>query len=648
MMITMTRDYQKELNQEQYKVVTSGDGACLVLAGAGSGKTRTLVYRAAYLLDQGVDPSEIMLVTFTNKAAKEMLERINQLIGRPLDGLWGGTFHHIGNRFLRKYGGAIGLGSNFNIMDSDDSLALVKWCAKEIGCNDDRMPKPAVIHGVISYSANTMRPLTDVMMERYDYLPENVHYDINRIAQRYQERKKELNLFDYDDLLTKWLELVRDVPAVRTKIHDQFKYLMVDEYQDTNYVQSSLIRNLVRPGGNVLVVGDDAQSIYGFRGADVQNILDFPKTFGGCQVFKLESNYRSTPQILTLANTAISYNTNQFAKALVPMRGAGDQPQIFEADDGYDQARFVIDMIRDQARRNGHKLRDCAVLFRSHYQALELELELNRRGIAYVLRGGMRFFEQAHIKDLVSYLKLIANHHDELAWLRVLMLYQGIGEATARKLIGQLISSPTLAEALQREYKLTPKAQTAWQQLKTGLVSIIGQGIDQTKVSDLLKQILDQLYQRQLKTLYERYEDRLDDLEQFADFTAKFNSIDELLTEVALSEKFKTDKGHDTDHLVLSTIHQAKGLEWPIVFVIGLNQGQFPHLTGRDQGGRLEEERRLFYVAVTRARERLYLSWVKVVRDGVGTPSTFLTEVENGDGERRVMDDEVVYDYRDF
>lgn len=630
-------DYAKELNPEQLEVVLKGDGPCLVLAGAGSGKTRTLVYRVVYLLDQGAKPENILLVTFTNKAAKEMLERISVALGADAKGLWGGTFHHIGNRLLRMYGERLGIASNFTILDSEDSLTLIKNCIQsalgEAGQarspQDKYFPKPRVIHSIISLSANLCQSVRETIEARFDYLKPEYINCIEAAAQIYQQRKKLINALDFDDLLIKWNELLESDSDLRRRLGEKFKYILVDEYQDTNYLQSRIINNLAGPQNNVLVVGDDSQSIYGFRGADVNNILNFPKDFPAAKIFRLDINYRSTPEILALANYSINRNEKKFEKNLSAIKPKGQAPALAALTDNYQQAEFVCQRILDLQRDQYYRLDQIAVLFRSHFQCLELEMELNKRNIPYQMRGGLRFFEQAHLKDVLAYLKIIANIKDEVAWLRILTMQGGIGQTTADKIWQQARSYPSLAAAAAGDYKLGAKAQTGWNNLKQTLIRLSKSG--QNDLPALLEAILSGGYEDYLKANFDNYSDRLDDLKQLEQYVLTYDSLEKFLSDVTLAENFKgqtagAEEGNG-ERLILSTIHQAKGLEWKAVFIIGLADGLFPHAKTYEKPQELEEERRLFYVAVTRAEQELYLAYPLFSQDNILRPSQFIKEL---------------------
>jgi len=625
-------DYEKELNKEQYEVVTKGDGPCLVLAGAGSGKTRTLVYRVVYLLDHGIKPENILLVTFTNKAAKEMLERISLALGNEAHNVWGGTFHHIGNRLLRMYGERIGIARNFTILDSEDSLTLIKACVQQSNPPQDKyFPKPRVIHSIISLSANLCLGIRETIESRFDYLrPEYIGY-IESAGKTYKERKKLINALDFDDLLSKWNELLESDADLRQRLGEKFKYILVDEYQDTNYLQSRIIANLAQPQNNVLVVGDDSQSIYGFRGADVNNILDFPKAFKEARIFRLDINYRSTPEILALANYSINRNEKKFEKNLSAIKAKGQTPALAALTDNYQQAEFVCQRVLDLRRENGYGLNQIAVLFRSHFQCLELEMELNKRSIPYQMRGGMRFFEQAHLKDVLAYMKILANMKDEVAWLRLLTMQGGVGPSTADKIWQQVRQFENVAEAIKDEYTLGVKASVGWNSLKKTLARL--SRIDKNDLPSLVEAVLSSGYEDYLKANFENFTDRLDDLKQLTQFVSTYGDLERFLSDTTLAENFKgqtTTEAEDDgpgEQLILSTIHQAKGLEWKAVFIIGLADGMFPHAKTYDKPQEMEEERRLFYVAATRAEEELYLTYPLFSQDAILHPSQFIKEL---------------------
>jgi len=606
-------DYRAELNDEQYKVVTEGEGPCLVLAGAGSGKTRTLVYRVAYLLEKGVAPNRILLVTFTNKAAKEMTSRIELLLKNKPKGLWSGTFHHMGNRLLRIYGKEIGIDPNFNILDSEDSKSLVKLCRSNISLPDDKyFPKADLINKIISLAANLKDPISDIIRRRFPQIDEDYIPIIERINQSYKDKKRQSNSLDFDDLLFEWNRLLLESASTREKLSRQFKYILVDEYQDTNHIQGEIINHLAGTDQNVLVVGDDSQSIYSFRGAIVDNILNFPKDFPEVKTFKLETNYRSTPEILKLANTSINCNKNKFEKNLHTSKKSADKPALVALEDAYTQADFICQRMLDLQREEGINLNEMVVLFRAHFQSLELEMELNKRNIPYVMRGGLRFFEQAHIKDVIAYLRILGNHLDEVSWQRVLQLQTCIGPATVNNIWQQIQTASSLEQILTNQFKLSVKASIGWTEARNLLDKL--QSMDVTDISTLIKTILKSGYERIIKNNFDNPQDRLADLEQLSVFSSRYELLEKFLADTALGEGFKGSSIVENnevpeDAVALSTIHQSKGLEWKVVFVMSLVDGQFPNMKAFDNRRDMEEERRMFYVATTRAQDQLYLTY---------------------------------------
>ncbi len=644
-------DYAKELNPEQLAVVTDVVGPCLVLAGAGSGKTRTLVYRVAYMIEQGISPERILLMTFTNKAANEMLNRIEVLLKAKPKGLWGGTFHHVGNRILRMYGSAIGIGSDFTILDQEDSRDLIKACLAELDFPKDRyFPKAEAILKVISLGANASESAKETIESRFSYLDESVIPKIESVAKRYTEKKVQSNSLDYDDLLGKWNQLLKEKDDIREKLARKFSYILVDEYQDTNFIQAQIVRQLAGPLPNVLAVGDDSQSIYSFRGATVHNILQFPKIFENTKTFKLETNYRSTPEILKLANASIKHNINQFDKTLSAVRPSSDKPVVASLSDAAQQADFVCQRILELQQDEGISLSDIAVLFRAHYQVLEVEMEMNKRNIPYEMRGGLRFFEQAHIKDIVAHLKAYTNVQDEISWTRILNLQEGIGTTGATKIWKRVATFPDITHAISANIaeSLPSRAAIGWQRLITLLDGMTG--CDTNNVGALIQQVFKSGYDRHVAANFDNAQDRLDDITQLIDFAGRYDSLEKFLSDVALSEGFKgqtiVGEGAGPDEAVtLSTIHQAKGLEWKVVFVIGLTDGQFPHAKVFEHPDQMEEERRLFYVASTRAKEKLYLTYPLISGRGdlFSRVSQFLQELPESTFERWDVDESSGY-----
>ena len=636
--------YETELNTSQWEVVRDADGPALVLAGAGSGKTRTLVYRVAYLLEKGVHPEEILLVTFTNKASQEMRNRVELLLKTKSKGLWCGTFHHIANRVLRTYGKPLGLEPDFGILDEEDSRDLLKACLKslehEMGTGT-KLPKPGVIQSLLSFSVNSKKTVAQTVSQNYPYLSQFSDF-FEKLRKLYEDRKRKTKSLDYDDLLVWWLELLKRSDNVRENLTARFRYVLVDEYQDTNKLQHEIMTILSERHRNLLVVGDDAQSIYSFRAATIRNILDFPKDFPDCRVFRLETNYRSTGAILAMANHSISQNRQQFPKKLKSVREEGSAPQMVRVRDARQEANFIVQRILE-LRTEGADLSNIAVLFRAHYQAAELEMELAKRGVDYVVRGGIRFFEQAHIKDVLSYLRIVSNPMDEIAWIRALMLQPGIGMGYADRIfqkVEQVSGDPArvLSEAFGAE--LPTRVRQGFSQFRAILTKLVDPE-KRDKPELLLEEVLERGYSKHLLLNFENARDRLEDLRQLVNFAHSYKGLKDFLADVMLKEGFRgetfVEAGAERDEespLVLSTIHQAKGLEWKAVFVIGLSEGQFPHVKALDSEESLEEERRLFYVASTRAKDLLFLTQPMMRYDSqagmvITRPSLFILELSH-------------------
>jgi DNA helicase-2/ATP-dependent DNA helicase PcrA len=636
----MAIDYERELNAEQLAVVREGDGACVVLAGAGSGKTRTVVYRVAWLLEHGVRPEEVLLLTFTNKAAAEMMSRIGErLPGRAATGIWGGTFHSIANRILRSHCGRLGYGKSFTILDQDDAKSLLKACMKEAGVDRSgkRFPSPAVVLDVISYSRNARIPIETCLAKRHpSFAPFGP--DVVRIAERYASRKKTANAMDFDDLLTNLLALLDD-DAVRRALSSRFRYLLVDEFQDTNSVQSAIVDALASVHGNILAVGDDAQSIYSFRAADIRNILEFPTRHPGGRIFTLTTNYRSTPEILNVANEIIAGNANQFSKALTSVAKPDEKPAVETFASSSREARWLVDAIEAELG-SGTPPREIAALFRATHHSQVLEFELMRRGIAYEYRGGLRFFERAHVKDALAFLRVRENVADETAWLRLLAIQVGIGDATAARVVAAARASGELERALCiPESTVGGRAAKGWGELVASLTAVAKSPVTP---ADQLRAVLKTPYVQYLEAEYPNWLDRVGDLEQLAAFAEGYDDVASFLADATLDSSgragptFGSSSAPQGPRIVLSTVHQAKGLEWDTVFVMHLNAASFPNRRAAFEDGGMEEERRLFYVAATRARKRLVLTYpMSVGRDefGVEPPSPFLTELP-----RRVLD----------
>jgi DNA helicase II / ATP-dependent DNA helicase PcrA len=614
-------DYARELNAQQHAAVTAPPGPVLVIAGAGSGKTRTLVYRVGFLLENGIPPERILLLTFTNKAAKEMMRRVTDLLGRELDALWGGTFHSIGNRILRAHAERAGFRRDFGILDRDDANDVIKACIGQLKIDTAAMefPKPAVLAEIFSLAVNTHLSPAEVVKQDYEYFV-SLTDDITRVREQYAAQKRAMNAMDFDDLLALWLRLFKEHPDVCEFFQRRFQFILVDEYQDTNPLQGDLIDLLAARHHNVMVVGDDAQSIYAWRGADYKNILNFPERYPEARTFKIETNYRSTPEILDVANAAIAANIHQFQKTLTPARKSGSKPVLVTCWTADQQAEVVVHQIL-KLREDGMNLGDIAVLYRSHFHAVELQLQLTRQNVPFSITSGVRFFEQAHVKDVAAYLRFIANPADELAFKRIVQLLPGIGAKAADKLWARLgtelqsLAAKTnpspLATALQIASAVVPKkSAVAWAQF-TATISQLETPPARNDPSRMIDLVIDAGYEDHLKETYPNYRVRLEDLKQLALQARRSSSVEAFLSEMALATNLEAEPEgpapDDADILRLSTIHQAKGLEFDAVFIIMLCDDLFPVLRAKPGSEEEEEERRLLYVAITRARNELYL-----------------------------------------
>ncbi len=685
--------YSEKLNQEQLEVVMAGEGPMLVIAGAGSGKTRTLTYRVSRLIEDGVDPNDILIVTFTNKASREMLSRIEELVTTDTRRIWGGTFHSIGNRLLRRYADALGYRSNFTILDDEDAKEMMESAISSLGIKtlEKRFPKGDVLLDVYSFLINTRTPLELHLEQNYPHFL-MFSAEIVNVFRRYKERKRDANAMDFDDLLVYWKVLLDDHEEISAALKRRFRHILVDEYQDTNKLQADIIDAMASERRNVMIVGDDAQSIYSFRGASFENILTFPLRFPEATIYKLETNYRSTRQILALANASIAANRFQFRKELQAVRGDGPDPAVVGVDDVYEQASFIAQRILE-LRDEGEKLDEIAVLYRSHYQSLELQMELTRRNIPYEIRSGVRFFEQAHIKDVLAYLKIVTNTRDELAWKRMLKLYPKIGEKVAAEVWARILTATNPLEAFLRgpAAGAHPPGRGVAPSLDSvrDVFRLISVDAMKHNPSEMIRLVVERGYGDYARAKFPNAQARLDDLEQLSQYALRYEDVEEFLDEVALANPIAGEDvavvGPEDEKIVLSSVHQAKGLEWRTVFVIWLADGRFPSQRAlRVPGGivrippnRLdpsksadaealpllegiegpseeprelvipgeEEERRLFYVATTRAMQELYLVFPVMARDRAGMdilmePSRFVRELPGDCYEKWVIGSE--------
>ncbi len=634
-------NYHQDLNPVQLEIVKNADGPCLVIAGPGSGKTRILIYRVAYLIQKGVDPTHIMLVTFTNKAAREMLFRLETLLGYFPKGIIGGTFHHIANLILRKHAVELNFKSNFTIIDEDDSKELLKECISSLNIDTKTQffPKPEIIQDIISFARNSSKTLRETIEDKYEQFSHIID-NLIAISNLYKKKKQKLNIMDFDDLLINLLKLLKENEQLKKNISQNLHYILVDEFQDTNIIQSELIYTLAQEHQNITVVGDDCQSIYSFRGATVQNILEFPKRYPNHKIFKLEENYRSTKPILRITNLVLKNIINKFEKKLITRKSSPFLPKIVRTHDVNDQAKFVAQRILEIREENNVSLNDIAVLFRSSYQSMELELFLNRFGIPYIKRGGLKFFEQAHIKDILAFLKILLNNQDQISWLRIFNLFAGIGRQTALKIWTQLlkegkenIKNFIAIDLNKTNFSLLAKASL------NNLFNILKDLLLIKEPAPAIKTIFDSFYKDYVTFNFKDAEERLSDIKELISFTSGRKSIKKFVEEATLDENFKgetllSENSETNDEkIILTTIHQAKGLEWKIVFIIHLNEEHFPHAKCIKNPDLLDEERRLFYVATSRAQDDLYISRFETYKDYKGyrvfaKPSRFIEELD--------------------
>ncbi len=624
-------DYAKELNAEQYAAVMHETGPALVLAGAGTGKTRVVTYRVARLIEAGTRPENILLLTFTNKAAREMMRRVEELVGRNIAGLFGGTFHHVANLMLRQHCQLAGYKQGFSILDREDAKELFETCISEAAGKDSLLPKGTVFSAISGLSKNTCAGISDIVLGRFPHFTDRVE-TIQRVAALYEKKKLALNLMDFDDLLVNWKKVFEEDGRIREYYSLKFRYILVDEYQDTNRLQSGIIGLVSGEEGNLLAVGDDAQSIYSFRGADFENILRFPEIYRGAAVYRLTTNYRSTPEILSLANRIIANNRRQFHKELSAVAQGGEAPNVVPLRDSFEEAAFVGSVVTDMYSEGRHFDR-IAVLYRSHFQSMQTQMEFQRRGIPFEVRSGLKFFEQAHIKDVLSYLKVILNPFDEIGWKRVLKLIRGVGNMTAAKIWQYLIGSGSPLDGIFGASGLVPKKAAEGFGLFLNLLSMLREEKHRATPSAAIDCVLGNGYEDHLYNVYPDAEMRIEDIRQMSGFALRYDSMETFLSDLALQGVADTgDEEGDvaSGKVVLSTVHQAKGLEWEAVFLIGMNDGRFPSAKSLKGDGE-EEERRLFYVAATRAKETLYLCYQLSSEDWQGLgflrPSRFIREL---------------------
>lgn len=627
-------DFDHELNDAQRHAATSGDGPHLVIAGAGSGKTRVLVYRVAHLVSMGAPPESILLLTFTRRAAQEMLRRASALLDERCRRVAGGTYHSFANQILRRHAKRLGYGRSFTIADRGDAVDLMGILRAEGGYESKgrRFPRADTLVNLVSKSVNTHRGIARLIEDEMPQFADD-RQAIEGLAERFAERKREQNLMDYDDLLTNLRRLLVEQPAVRARLSSTYRHILVDEYQDTNRLQAQIAALLGSGHGNVMAVGDDAQSIYSFRGADFRNIIDFPKIFPDCQTTLLEENYRSTQPILDLGNAVLRQAREKYSKTLFTRLEGTQKPVFVRTLDDHSQAQFICERVL-ALREEGVPLGEMAVLARAAWHSNVLELELEARNIPFRKFGGIRFVEAAHVKDVCAILRLSLNTLDSAAWFRILQIFEGIGPRTAQKLADRVLAcdgDPSILEA-------SDLAKRKFARSLAELAELLRR-ISRARVS--LAERMDATLQTYGGWMEQKYDDarrRREDLESLRVIAERYANVEDFLSDLAIDPpELRRAQGQDDSEdewLTVSTVHSAKGLEWHAVFVLNLNAGRFPTFNTPPESDGFEEERRLFYVAITRAKQALYLLKPEELagRGGafqIGELSPLIREIEN-------------------
>jgi len=622
--------YEESLNPAQLKAVYFGEGPLLVIAGAGSGKTRTLTYRVARLVEEGVSPGSILLLTFTRKAAQEMLRRATVLLDDRCEKVAGGTFHSFANALLRRYASFIGFNSGFAILDRADSEDLIGMLRKELipVSTYHGFPRKQTLATIFSRAVNKSLSMEEVIVDDYPHFSVYTE-EIVSLCHEYGKRKVEHHFFDYDDLLVYLQLLLQENPDIRDRISSTYRYIMVDEYQDTNKIQAEIIHFLAVAHQNVMVVGDDSQSIYAFRGANFKNIMEFPNIFPGTEIIKLEENYRSVQPILNLTNIIIGRAREKYTKKLFTRKSGGFAPILVDTATEKSQSRFVLDKILE-FHQQGIPLHQIAVLFRAGFHSFDLEIELNREGIPFVKVGGFKFMESAHIKDVLAHLKVISNPYDRLSWFRMLLLLDKVGPKTANNIYEAIVAEQSGYTGL-----LTVKDKSSRQNglscLKDLYTTIDSKPMSVAEIGETVLNY----YAPILTKKYDDHPRRIRDLEHLLEIMERYLDLEAFLADMALEPPSASIDDNlssadvQEDRLVLSTVHSAKGLEWHTVFIIWALDGRFPSIYALNKEDEMEEELRLMYVAATRAKENLFFSYPMQVYDRhsgimLSQPSRFL------------------------
>jgi len=624
-------DYRNELNLSQFAAVTTLNGPILVIAGAGSGKTRTIIYRVAYMLEKGVAPEHILLLTFTRKAAGEMLSRAaNLLADNRAQKITGGTFHSFSNNMLRRYGKLLGIASNFTIIDTGDAADIMGTIRRSLALKKRKraFPRKSKVQTIISKARNCELPIAEVVSREYDELIEFVP-DIINIAKGYKDYKRENNVLDFDDLMGELRIKLKENDEFRSRLQSRYRYIMVDEYQDTNTAQKDIVDLLAEKHRNVMVVGDDSQSIYSFRGANFENILSFPETYPDCKFIKIEQNYRSSTEILSFTNSVIEKATFGYKKKLFAVKSHHQRPTVHQFFTQEEEAKFIKDEIENLTSK-GVSRKEIAVLYRASFHGNFIQAELLKANIPYVVYGGIKFVERRHVKDILAYLRILLNFGDAVAWVRVLNLLEGVGKVSAAKIFqhAKTVGGTDFSKFKNRKYGGHLQE----------LGKMLSRAADESLSIEAKIELIKDYYTPLLMEAESDYENRLMDIDVLANLAERYNSLEQFLSDFALdppSDKFKNSTVPATGSIegnpvTLSTVHSAKGLEWDTVFVPHLLDGMFPSSRAMRDIEQLDEERRLFYVACTRAKQRLYLtlpSYVSSWESFMTLPSRFLAEV---------------------
>ena len=631
-------DFARELNAEQCAAATAGDGPMLVLAAAGTGKTRTLVHRVAYLIERGVPASRIMLLTFTNRAAREMTERAQKLIGSEVGGIWSGTFHSICAKLLRRYGSFLGYKPDFAILDEEDQKKLMGQIVKEVAGKEAKdFLKKELILKMISDAANREKDFKTLVQVQQSKVALDVE-KVVKCGELYAERKKELGAMDFDDLLVNGLRLLREVDGVRDELQERFLHVLVDEYQDTNSLQAQFTDLLAAKHRNLMVVGDDFQCIYTWRGAQFDNIMEFPNRWAGCRILRLERNYRSLSPILDVANIVMKDVAHQFEKTLRPFRTEkGLEPQLYRMWDGHAQASLILKLV-EHLRGQGFAYKDIAILYRSHFTSMDIQIALTRARVPFRITSGIGVFEQLHVKDVLAFLRMLLNPVDEMSFFRLVGLLPGVGEASLRKYwmkLGRSFDPGNGMDRMSLGEMLSPKAKLPWEGMEKAFAAA-HECFSKGEEWRAIEAFVHYFYGNHLRLKFDEEDatSRLEDLAELQSQIASFaTGLRGFLEEVALMTNLDAQNRATLpqDHLQLSTVHQAKGMEWPVVILPWLVETIFPSARSVEDGN-IDEERRLFYVAVTRAKDRLYFCVPRSKKTSDGgmypvEPSLFVQEI---------------------